>query len=212
MPTGLPPIWIITNPEHPAGPVAPVVAALTDCPPGVVGVQLRAKRASDRDLVRWGRELRAVTRDHGSPLTVNRRVDVAEIVGADGVHLPERGLSPLEVRAEWPELALIGASRHDRAGLSQVAAAGASFAFLSPVFPVPGKAEPMGIEGFATTIADVGVPTYALGGIQPAHIAPLIASGAAGVAVRRAIYDAADPRAALRALLAELDKTGMNGE
>jgi len=48
---GLPRIWIITDPNHPDGPMAPVRRALEGCPPGVLGVQLRAKRASDRQMV-----------------------------------------------------------------------------------------------------------------------------------------------------------------
>jgi thiamine-phosphate pyrophosphorylase len=212
MQVALPRIWIITHPEHPEGPVAPVVRAIEGCRAGDVGVQLRAKAASDRDLVAWGRALRVATARWGCFLTVNRRSDVAQIVDADGVHLPERALTPSAVRGVWPTGSLFGVSRHDRPGLVGAATEKATYAFLSPVFNVPGKARPIGIEGFATQIADVGIPTYALGGISAAHVAPLIAAGARGIAVRRAIYDARDPRAALQRLVAELDKTASNGE
>ena len=208
----LPRIWIITNPEHPDGPVRPVVEALRACRGGVVGIQLRAKQSSDRELVAWGRALRTATHESGSLLIVNGRVDVAQIVDADGVHLPEHGLSVAAVRREWPEIALHGVSRHGRDGLEEAVREGAAFAFLSPVFPVPGKADPMGVEGFAAAIEGVEIPTYALGGIQPQHVGPLVAAGAAGFAVRRAIYDAKDPCAALRAFLDALDKNATNGE
>ena len=212
MGTALPQLWIITNPEHPEGAVAPVIRALDHCPRGAVGVQLRATDAADRDLVAWGRALRTATAERDCPLTISRRPDVMEIVGADGVHLPEAGLSVEEVRSEWPDIPLIGVSRHDRSGLLRAARDGATFGFLSPIFPVPGKSEPMGIDGFATEITSVGMPTYALGGVGVPHVRSLIGAGAHGVAVRRAIYDAPDPRAALQALLGELDKTAPNGE
>ena len=208
----LPRIWIITDPEHPDGPVRPIVRALQDCPPDVVGVQLRAKNVPDRQLVAWGRALRLATRDHGSLLTINRRSDVAEIVEADGVHLPERGLPVHGIRSQWPKMTLIGVSRHDREGLARAAEDRASFAFLSPIFEVLDKGPPMGIDGFRATIADVGIPTYALGGIGAEDVRPLVSVGAHGVAVRRAIYDAVDPRAALRRLLHELDKSAANGD
>lgn len=208
----LPRIWIITDPEHPDGPVRPIARALQECPPGVVGVQLRAKSAHDHQLVAWGRALRLVTHESGSLLTVNRRSDVAQIVEADGVHLPERGLPVHTIRAQWPQMSLIGVSRHDREGLDRGAKDHASFAFLSPIFEVPDKGTPMGVDGFQATIADVGIPTYALGGIGVEDVRPLLAVGAHGVAVRRAIYDAADPRAALRRLLHELDKSAANGD
>jgi thiamine-phosphate diphosphorylase len=212
MTAGLPRIWIVTNPAHSDGPVRPIIEALQGCAPGVVGVQLRAKESTDRELVRWGRELRDATRQSGSPLTVNRRADVAQIVGADGIHLPELGLAPASIRAQWPAFALIGVSRHDRAGLERAKAEGATFAFLSPVFAVPDKGEPLGVEGFTSAIADVGIPTYALGGIQSEQVQPLLSAGAAGLAVRRAIYDAKDRRAALQALVYALDKNRRSGE
>ncbi len=212
MRAGLPRIWIITNPGHPEGPVAPIARALDGCPPGVVGAQLRAKQVPDRELVAWGHELRSVTRASGSLLTVNRRADVAQIVGADGVHLPELGLSPEELRTHWPQMRLIGVSRHDRDGLRRASADGATFAFLSPVFAVPHKGRPIGLEGFQAAIADVGIPTYALGGVGADDVGSLIGAGAAGVAVRRAIYDARDPKAALQRLLRELDKSIASGD
>ncbi len=212
MDPGLPRIWIITDPSHPDGPVAPVRRALEGCRPGLVGVQLRAKRASDRQLVQWGRDLREVTRATGSTLAVNRRVDVAQIVSADAVHLPELGLSIAGLRKLWPEFPMMGVSRHDRAGLMAAEHDRATYAFLSPVFHVPGKARPIGIHGFRSAIADVGIPTYALGGIGDEDWKALLAAGAFGVAIRRAIYSVSEPGEALQRYVRELDKNLANGE
>lgn len=212
MTQGLPRIWIITDPNHPDGPVAPVRLALEGCPPGVLGVQLRAKRVSDRQILEWGHELRAITRDTGSALTVNRRTDLAEIMGADGVHLPELGLSPTEIRANWPSVPIVGVSRHDRLGLEAAERERASYALLSPVFPVPGKARPMGVHGFREAIAGVEMPTYGLGGVRPEDLRPMLRAGAFGVAIRRAVYAADAPNRAVRLFLRELDKHVSNGE
>lgn len=209
---GLPRIWIITEPHHSEGPVAPIRRALEGCPPGLVGVQLRAKEASDRQLVDWGRSLRALTEATGSALVVNRRTDVAQIVGADGVHLPERGLSPRDVRDAWPSIRLLGVSRHDSAGLARAEQEGADYASLSPIFEVPGKAPPIAILGFRSAIVDVDIPTYALGGIQAADFPVLLTAGAFGITIRRAIYDASDPAEALQRFLRVLDKPGFTGE
>jgi len=212
MTPGLPRIWIITDPSHPDGPVPPVRRALEGCPPGLVGVQLRAKGVSDRQLVTWGRELRAVTQASGSALAVNRRVDVAQIVGADGVHLPELGLPAADISQQWPALQMVGVSRHDAAGLRAAEKDSATYAFLSPIFSVPGKAQPIGIHGFRSAIADVGIPTYALGGIGAEDWKALVAAGAFGVAIRRAIYAATQPGEVLQQFMRELDKSLANGE
>jgi thiamine-phosphate pyrophosphorylase len=208
----LPRIWIITDPTHADGPVAPIRRALEACPSDLVGVQLRATDAPDRQLVAWARELRAITSAAGSVLSVNRRPDIAQIVAADGVHLPERGFMPQDVARHWPRIEIIGVSRHDRAGLQAARREAASYAFLSPVFEVPGKVEPIGIEGFARAIADVGIPTFALGGLTLERVRGVMGTGAAGVAVRRAIYGASDPGEALRRLLRELDNRPRTGE
>lgn len=212
MDAGLPRIWIITNPDHRAGPIQPIRRALSTNPGGRVGVQLRAKRALDRQLIDWGRALREITMAAGVPFSVNRRPDVAEIVAADGVHVPERGLPVDEIRQQWPDFLWIGVSRHDRAGLRDAAAQGASYAFLSPVFAVPGKGSPMGLVGFRSAIANVGIPTYALGGVTARDARALLKAGAFGLAVRRAIYDAPDPSQVLQELLDALDKNEPAGE
>lgn len=192
--------------------MAPIGRALEGSPPGLVGIQLRAKDASDRQLVVWGKDLRELTSAAGSPFVVNRRPDVARIVAADGVHLPERGLRPQDVARHFPDFRLIGVSRHDRAGLERAEREGASYAFLSPIYDVPGKAPPMGIEGFGAAIQHVGIPTFALGGVTHEHIRGLMRVGAYGIAIRRAIYGASDPERALGRFLSELDKGPRTGE
>jgi thiamine-phosphate pyrophosphorylase len=163
-------------------------------------------------LIDWGLELRALTQAQGCILSINRRIDVAEIVGADAVHLPESGLPLRDLREHWPAIRLLGASRHDSLGLAAAERGGATYAFLSPVFTVPGKAAPIGIHGFRDAIADVDIPTYALGGIEAQDLRPLIAAGAFGVAIRRAIYRNDRPEESLSRFLSALDKAGANGE
>jgi len=153
-----------------------------------------------------------LTQTAGQLLTINRRPDVAQIVGADGVHLPELGLPAAALRQRWPELGLIGVSRHDRHGLRVAERDGASYAFLSPIFEVPDKAMPIGIHGFRAAIASVGIPTYALGGIGPEDLPALFAAGAFGVAIRRAVYSTTEPQAALQRFVRALDKSLANGE
>ena len=201
----LPRIWLLTMPEDPRGPVEPIERALADCPPGEAGVQLRAKESSDRDILRWGRALREVTRRHQCPLLVNGRVDLAMLVEADGVHLPERNVGIDAVRALSQKPLFVGHSCHDRYALERARDAGADFAFLSPLFEVPGKAPPIGIEGFASAIDGVGIPTFALGGIEPMHVGPAIRGGAAGIALRRPIYRDS-PSTSLAAYRHEFDK------
>jgi len=139
-------------------------------------------------------QLLATCRQSGALLMVSGRVDLALAAGADGVHLPERGLPTGVVRATWPQL-LVGRSCHGRAGLATAAAAGADYALLSPVAAPTSKAmtvEPLGIEGFSRCIQGLVLPVLALGGVTPAIAAGLRRAGAAGVATLGDVLGAAE--------------------
>ncbi|MDJ0869531.1 MAG: thiamine phosphate synthase, partial [Myxococcota bacterium] len=64
---------------------------------------------------------------------VNRRVDVALAVGADGVHLGFDALSVEQARALLGPAPLIGVSAHDPAEVAEAARRGADYAHLAPI-------------------------------------------------------------------------------
>jgi thiamine-phosphate pyrophosphorylase len=176
-----------------------------------VAVQLRAKALATRHLHTLGQSLREVTRRAGVALLVNGRADVAHAVFADGVHLPEGGLRPADVRRVLGEGALVGVSAHDGAALAAAAADGADYATLGPFAPTPGKGPPLAEDAFATMVRIAALPVLALGGVNGSNAAHALRAGAHGVAVIRAVTRAADPAAAVRALLDALDRVRGEG-
>ncbi|HJL17322.1 MAG TPA: thiamine phosphate synthase, partial [Sandaracinaceae bacterium LLY-WYZ-13_1] len=125
-------LMLVTDPAL-GEPVAKTEAALAAAPSGRVAVQARMKGAPARGLADLVRALAPICRAAGAPLFVNDRADVARACGADGVHLPERGLRVDEARAVLGPGAWIGRSCHDRAGLERAARGGASYATLAPI-------------------------------------------------------------------------------
>ncbi|MFW5926249.1 MAG: thiamine phosphate synthase [Myxococcota bacterium] len=211
----VPALLLITDPSL-GDPVAATRAALAALPSGAaaagrVAVQLRAKDRGGRALVALGRGLRAVTAERGVPLLVNGRLDVAHAVSADGVHLPEAGVTPAEARTILGPDALVGASRHDGAGVARAAAEGADYATLGPFAATPGKGPPLGPDRFAAIAREATLPVLALGGVGAREVPAARAAGAHGVAVIRAVYGDPDPGAALTALLAALDTAHTRG-
>src|SRR5690349_17852241 len=95
--------------EEIAGRLAAIFAAV---PRGSVAVQVREKDLEGRHLLVLAREVIDVARPAGAEVWVNDRVDVAVAAGADGVHLPERGLSIADARAAGAKR--VGVSRHSR--------------------------------------------------------------------------------------------------
>ena len=82
-------LYLITPPE--GNPTDAVHAALSVLPHGSAGVQLRQPLPA-RELLYRARALREICTKFAAPLLVNDRADVALAAGADGVHLPARGL------------------------------------------------------------------------------------------------------------------------
>lgn len=203
-----PRLWLCADLDHPAagGLVARVAAALA-----VVRacVWLRGGAAQVGATLAVARRLRDLTARHGAALVVGDRIDVAALAGADGVHLPARGVSPDDARRLVARDVWLSAAVHDPASVD--AARGRVEAMvLSPFGAVPGKGPPLAAEGFAALRARAPEGwVIALGGITTAaDVRAALAAGADGVAVRRALLDAPDPARACAALAEALARGG----
>jgi len=132
---------------------------------------------------------------------------VALAAGADGAHLPAASLPIAVARALLGPDAWIGRSTHAARDAEAAAADGADYVVLGPIFATPSK-EAYGLPLGVTALGAVRgtTPIVAIGGIDLANAAATRAAGAHGVAVIRAILDAADPAAAARALRAAIDR------
>jgi thiamine-phosphate pyrophosphorylase len=185
-------LYLITDGSRPEDIERAVREALQDVPAGRVAVQLRAKQLASRALFELARALRSLTREAGVALFINDRVDVALLVQADGVHLPEQGLPIAAARKLLGAAAQIGVSCHDAFGLARATEQGASFATLSPVFETRDKGPALGVERFAELVAGTQLPVFALGGVRPEHAAALAGCGASGLAAISVVFGAAD--------------------
>src|SRR5262245_24854172 len=77
---------------------------------GVDVVQLRAKDATDREIVRAARAFRVACRRHRALFILNDRPDLVEKCGADGVHVGRSDASIEEARALVGPERLVGIS------------------------------------------------------------------------------------------------------
>ena len=168
-------------------------AALRALPRGAAAVQLRDKAAPAGALLEAAGRLLAFARPLGARVLINDRADVALAAGADGVHLPARGLAPAEARALLGPRALIGVSCH---GVEELArAGGADFCVFGPVFDTPGKTA-QGVAGLAAAARATALPLLALGGGDAGNARACLDGGAHGVACIRSVLAATDPAAA----------------
>jgi thiamine-phosphate pyrophosphorylase len=157
--------------------------------PSGSGVVYRAFGAADaRETA--GR-LRAVTAERGIRLLIGLDIDLAEAIGADGVHLPERALDRAATLTRQHPHWLVTGAVHSAAALAGARALSA--AVLSPVFAAGGTSgsrPALGPTAFAAAVRAAPVPVYALGGITAANAHSLTGSGACGLAGVAAIQTA----------------------
>ncbi|SIS52590.1 thiamine phosphate synthase [Alicyclobacillus vulcanalis] len=166
-------------------------------------LQVREKKAPALAVYEMTRSLLSRIRDGGlaTSVLVNDRVDVALAAGANGVHLAAKSLPVGAVRdllAAVQKPLVIGCSVHSLEEALAAEAAGADYVTFGHVFPTashPGL-PPKGVRELARVVEALSIPVVAIGGIDAANVAEVLAAGASGVAVIGAVVESPDPRGA----------------
>jgi thiamine-phosphate pyrophosphorylase len=196
-----PPILIVTDRRQACRPLEEMAEAVFAG--GGRWLSLREKDLDAAERVALLRRLVALGRACGATVTVHEDIAAARAAGAAGVHLPT-GASPVAARQMLGAGALVGGSAHDEAELAALAAGGADYATLSPIFPSaskPGYGPPLGLDRLARAAAATTLGLVALGGVDADNAARSIAAGAAGVAAMGEVMRAADPAAVMAGLI-----------
>jgi len=190
--------------DDPRWPLDPVAQARAACAGGARVVQLRAKRAPDREALVWADAIREITRRAGALFFVNDRFDLALAAAADGVHLGQQDLPPAAIPAPLRARLLVGRSTHTLAELRAARDEPVDYVAFGPVFGTRSKESAHAARGLARLAGAVREaaprPLVAIGGIDADRAAAVMAAGAAAIAVISAVAAAADPEAAARAL------------
>jgi thiamine-phosphate pyrophosphorylase len=148
---------------------------------------------------------RAACDEHGALFVLNDRPELVAQCGADGVHVGRSDTPVAAARALVGDERIVGLSASTPDELADVA--GADYVGVT-AFATPTKEDAVagGLELLSAAAASLEVPWFAIGGIDLSNVAEVVAAGAPGVAVVRAVRDADDPEAAARALRAVLDR------
>ena len=156
---------------------------------GVDVVQLRDKTLTDRELIAAARPFRKACTRHRALFILNDRPDLVERCYADGVHVGRSDASVAEARALVGPKRLVGLSVSTFEELQDVE--GADYVGVT-AFATPTKTDAVagGLELLRDAAAALTIPWVAIGGIDLGNVAEVVAAGAPGVAVVRAIRDA----------------------
>ncbi len=202
-------LYVLVSSElcpHGSGPV--IAAALAG---GAGVIQVREKKMSDRELVTYGKLVRAWTNRAGALYIMNDRADLAVVTNADGVHVGQEELPVREARRIVGPARLVGVSTHTIEQARQAVLDGADYIGVGPVFSSTTKsfAHLAGLDLVRQVAAEITLPAYAIGGIGLENIDEVLAAGARSIAVSGSICaaeNAAEIARLLRAKLAALSR------
>ena len=150
-------------------------------------IQVREKAMQVGALEDFAREVVTIAKKHQSIVLINSDIELAERVGANGVHLNSSQLQSLTAR---PAFDWVGASAHTRDDIERAATLGCDFVVLGAVKETrshPGQ-PPLGWQVFAQMLVATPVPVFAIGGMHPNHLVAAQQAGAHGVAMQRGIH------------------------
>jgi thiamine-phosphate pyrophosphorylase len=197
------------DPRWHRDPVEQAQAALAG---GASVVQLRAKHATDRQVLSWAAAILELCRAHAALCFVNDRFDLALAAGADGVHLGQDDLPPAKIPPHARARLRIGRSTHT---LEQAVAAcdePVDYVAFGPVFGTRSKESPYdarGLEALAAVARRVAPrPCVAIGGIDVECAQATLRTGVAALCVLSAVVAAADMEQAARALVRAITQAG----
>jgi thiamine-phosphate pyrophosphorylase len=173
--------------------------------PRTVMVLLRDKELPARARLSLGERLVALCRRYGQWLVVAERLDLAALLGADGIHLGEGSVATRDARRLLPPSAWVSRACHS---VDAAVRADADAVLLSPIVAARKGNAALGVATLAEARARLdGRPAaerpllYALGGVAADTAAGCLARGATGVAVIGAVLAAGREPAPLLAAL-----------
>lgn len=169
---------------------------------GVAAVQYREKTGDVALRHEQASELLILCQEYGVPLIINDDLRLADLSGADGVHLGREDAGLREARILLGPEKIVGVSCYQSLELArQAQAEGADYVAFGSFHPSPTK--PQAARAPLQLLHDAAalrLPVVAIGGITAENAAEVIAAGADSIAVISALFDAPDVEAAARAL------------
>ncbi len=125
-------------------------------------------------------EIRKITADANVPFIINDFVDIALMVGADGIHHGQDDLPIKAVRKLAPGM-MVGCSTHSPAQAQKAIEDGADYIGVGPIFTTQTKedvCDAVGFEYLEHVVENHTIPFVAIGGIKRQNLKDVISRGA----------------------------------
>jgi len=168
---------------------------------GATLVQYRDKSSNGDKREREARTLLQMCRSFGARLIINDDLALADLIGADGVHLGRDDADLSEARRLLGTKAIIGASCYSDFECARAARdSGADYVAFGSFYPSGTKPDAVRAspELISHAKLELRIPVAAIGGITVDNAAPLVAAGADLLAVVQGLFGQDDIEACAR--------------
>ncbi|CAN5669616.1 thiamine phosphate synthase [soil metagenome] len=171
-------------------------------------IQLREKKQSSSEFTAAAVEAIEAARAFGTKIMINDRVDIAMLVGADGVHLGQDDLPPEAARRLLGDRAIIGLSTHTIDQVEKAIKLPIDYLAFGPIFQTATKADADPVVGLQPLrlIREIAgdLSVVAIGGIGRSNLLATLNAGADSVAVISAVLGGPAPIGDAFAKLAQI--------
>ena len=165
---------------------------------GVTLVQLREKDTAFDNLVETAVKMKDLCAKYNVPLIINDNVYAAKAAGADGVHLGQDDMPPVEARKILGADKIIGVTAKTVTQAKKAQDDGADYLGSGAVFGTSTKSNAKKME--IGVLKSVSIPVAAIGGINAENVPRLKDTGIAGAAVVSGIFAQRDIEKAAKEL------------
>ena len=170
---------------------------------GVKIVQLREKNISTKDFYEKALKVKEICKNYGVLFIINDRLDIAQAVGADGVHLGQSDMPIEKAREILKDKFLIGATARNVEEAKRAELLGADYIGSGAIFGTNTKdnAKKLETEELKKIVASVKIPVFAIGGINIDNVSNLKNIGLQGICAVSGILSEKDCKKAVDMML-----------
>ena len=184
------------------------------CRAGVDWVQFRLKNVPAEKMVILACEIKKITDSYCAKLIINDSVELASVVGANGVHLGKEDMNISAARKILGKQFIIGGTANTFEDITKLFCEGADYIGLGPLrlTPTKQKLSPvLGFKGYEQIInsciqENIKIPIVGIGGVVPSDIHELLKIGLYGIAVSASIGKSNDVTSSAREFIELIEK------
>lgn len=173
---------------------------------GVTLVQVREKNISTREFYNVALEVKEITNYYKVPIIINDRIDIAQAIDAEGVHLGQSDMPIKFARKILGYDKVIGISVGNVKEAIDAEEDGADYLGIGTVFYTGTKKDiktPIGIEGLKEICNNIKIPSVAIGGVSKINFREVLSAGVNGISVISAILGENDIKQAAKNLISK---------